>query len=134
MKKKIPRRSRRSPRTRPALSEPMIRKVLDAPEARLVIDRDSRIVLVNAAAEKLFGRVWSELARQPLDLLLPQLKSALQRRPHSPQVTAEIAALELRQAMGAEVRVQVLQHTMPGRSAGGHPDLRIFSVRPIAAA
>jgi len=55
------RSSRKTVPTRSALPEHVVRAVLENPEPRLVIDRNGRIVLVNAAAEQRLGAVMSEL-------------------------------------------------------------------------
>ena len=45
--------------------------VESAPNAMVMIDRDGRIILVNAQTEKLFGYSRDELANQPVELLVP---------------------------------------------------------------
>ena len=43
-----------------------------APDAILEVDRDGRILLLNAAAERLFGFAREELLGQPVELLVPE--------------------------------------------------------------
>ncbi|HUS25328.1 MAG TPA: PAS domain-containing protein [Candidatus Binatia bacterium] len=123
----------RSLRARSTLSEPLVRKVLDSVDARVLLDPHGRIVLLNAAAERLFGKVWSELAGKSLDRLIPRLKAALANAPLRPEDTAEIASVSLNTAAGDRCSVQILLHSTLPRSRGGSPDLRVLSVRPIAA-
>ena len=53
-------------------AEARFRALMDcAPDAMVVVDRDSRIVLVNARAETLFGYKRGELIGKPLEILLP---------------------------------------------------------------
>ena len=42
-----------------------------APDAMICADRDGRIALVNAQAERLFGYTRDELAGQPVEILVP---------------------------------------------------------------
>jgi PAS domain S-box-containing protein len=47
-----------------------------APDAMVCVDRDGRIVLVNAEAERLFGYRREELAGQPVEILVPEAARA----------------------------------------------------------
>lgn len=46
--------------------------VESAPNAMVMIDRDGRIILINAQTEKLFGYMRDELLGQPVELLVPK--------------------------------------------------------------
>ena len=55
-----------------AKAEGRFRELLEAaPDAILEVDKDGRIVLLNAVAEKIFGYTRAELLGQPLELLIP---------------------------------------------------------------
>jgi PAS domain S-box-containing protein len=55
------------------LSAELARNVLElAPDATVVVDRDGVIVFANAQVERTFGYAPSELAGQPVDVLLPE--------------------------------------------------------------
>ena len=47
-----------------------------APDAMVCADRDGRIVLVNAQAERLFGYQREELVGQPVEILVPDAMKA----------------------------------------------------------
>jgi PAS domain S-box-containing protein len=50
-----------------------LRALLDsAPDALVIVDRDGRIVLFNAQAERLFGYARADILWAPVDMLLPQ--------------------------------------------------------------
>jgi len=54
-------------------SESLVRALLDSSaQAILAVNIDGKIVMVNAATEKMFGYVQEELLYQPLDLLIPE--------------------------------------------------------------
>ncbi|MDI3339838.1 MAG: GAF domain-containing protein [Sphaerobacter sp.] len=51
-----------------------------APDAMVIVDRDGRIVLANAQAERLFGYTREELLGQPVECLIPERFGAVHRR------------------------------------------------------
>ncbi len=54
-----------------------------APNAMLMIDSERRIVLVNRAAEQLFGYARTELIERAIEMLIPQ------RLPRQPSATCQ---------------------------------------------
>lgn len=59
--------------TRTKLEEERFRVVVEAaPNAMIMVGEDGGIVLVNSQTEKLFGYSRQELARQPIEMLLPE--------------------------------------------------------------
>lgn len=50
-----------------------------APDAIVIVDRDSRIVLVNAQTESIFGFERAELVEQPIEILVPEWARAKHR-------------------------------------------------------
>ncbi|KAF0170124.1 MAG: two-component system sensor-response regulator hybrid protein [Limisphaerales bacterium] len=80
-----------------AASEERFRLVVEAsPSGLLMVDREGRIVLVNAQLERLFGYTRAELIGQPVDLLVPERS----RPGHAGQRAAFCAAPQAR-GMGA---------------------------------
>src|SRR5438445_381172 len=74
-------RKRRPLRPR-AAADRWFRDLLDsAPDAIVGVDREGRIVLVNAQTKKLFGYRRDELLNQPVELLLPE-RVRHAHRPH----------------------------------------------------
>ena len=67
-----------------------------APDARVCVDQDGRIVLVNAQAERLFGYPREELAGQPVEILVPDAIKAAH-----PDLRAGYAADPRPRQMGA---------------------------------
>ena len=54
-------------------AEERFRAVLEAaPDAMVIVDKQGRIVLVNAQTQKLFGYGREELLGKPVELLVPQ--------------------------------------------------------------
>src|SRR6266487_6469530 len=51
-----------------------------APDAMVCVERDGRIALVNAQAEKLFGYGRDELVGQPVEMLVPEAVSEFHPR------------------------------------------------------
>src|SRR5438876_580185 len=73
-------RKRRPLRPR-AAADRWFRDLLDsAPDAIVGVDREGRIVLVNAQTKKLFGYRRDELLNQPVELLLPERVRDAHRR------------------------------------------------------
>jgi PAS domain S-box-containing protein len=92
-----------------------VRRLLEAaPDAMVVVNREARIVLVNAQAEKLFGYGREELLGQALDLLVPERSpenhpEQRQDFPAYPQVREVRAGPELhgRRKDGSEFPVEI---------------------------
>ena len=92
-----------------------LRGLLDtAPDAMIVVDRQGRIVLVNAQAERMFGYDRADLLGQSMEILLPQSC----RTRHTTQVAdymaaprprpmGEAAALRGRRRDGTEFPIEV---------------------------
>jgi PAS domain S-box-containing protein len=101
--------------SRPALTDAIVRSVLDAaPDAVVVVDAAGRIELVNATTETLFGYTRAEVLGQPVEVLLPERV----RPAHVEHRTAYVAhprtrpmgaGLELfgRRKDGTEFRVEI---------------------------
>ncbi len=63
--------------TRQRQADARFRGLLEAaPDATVCVDESGRIVLVNAQAERLFGYPREELARQPVEILVPDASKA----------------------------------------------------------
>ncbi|HLW59647.1 MAG TPA: PAS domain S-box protein [bacterium] len=78
-------------------TEAKFRALLEsAPDAMLIVDRDGRIVLVNAQTEKLFGYPRDELLTKPIEILVPDRY----RHAHSGHRTGYFASPHTR-AMGS---------------------------------
>lgn len=74
------------------LAEDRFRSLLEgAPEANVIVDRSSNIVLLNARAEQLFGYARHELIGQPFEVLVAERY----RRPGSMQLTELAGPLEI---------------------------------------
>ena len=53
----------------------VLAELLDAaPDATLFVNRDGRIELANAQAERLFGYQRAELTGQPIEILIPEAR------------------------------------------------------------
>lgn len=107
----VGRSARQTTTLSPATSDALVEH---APDAVLLVDRDGRIVLVNAQLERLFGYARAELIGEPVELLLPERFRA-QHRSHrdgyaaDPQLRPMGAGLELagRRKDGTEVPVDI---------------------------
>lgn len=70
-----------------------------APDAMVIVDREGRIVLINAQAERLFGYAREELLGEPVDLLVPDRA----RGAHSGHRAEYYGKPVVRTVMGADV-------------------------------
>jgi PAS domain S-box-containing protein len=99
-----------------------LRALLDAaPDAMVIVDQDSRIVLVNAEAETMFGRARTELLGQQVDVLVPErfrTAHTVQRAAYSGSPAGRRAMSPGRQVVGlrsdgsefpAEIRLSPIQ-------------------------
>ena len=77
----------------------MFRDLLEAaPDAMVILDRQSRITLVNAQAERLFGWERRDLIGQPIEALIPE-----RLRARHPAMVAEFARAPQNRPMGANL-------------------------------
>jgi protein-histidine pros-kinase len=69
---------------RSRLTDDVVRNLLDTAPDAVIVSREGRIELVNAATERLFGYTPAQLLGQPVELLLPERYRAqhVARRAH----------------------------------------------------
>lgn len=107
------------------LDDEVVRALVEtAPDALVVTDEGGRVVLVNAAAEALFGYPRGELLGRPIEVLVPDAKQAEHARERSiyaeaprPRVMGEGRLLAAKRRGGAEIDVEV--RLRPLRCASG---------------
>ncbi|WP_348820047.1 EAL domain-containing protein [Fontimonas sp. SYSU GA230001] len=95
--------------------EDRFRRLLEsAPDAMVIVDREGRIVLVNAQTERLFGYARSELIGQPVEILVPERLAKVHRghRDHylqhpSQRPMGKLMDLSARRRDGSEFPVEI---------------------------
>jgi PAS domain S-box-containing protein len=113
-------------RTRRLANEAKFRRLLEAaPDGMLVVDREGKIILVNAELERLFGYKREELIGQAMEMLMPQRFK--DRHPghrksffcRSPRAAYGIRCGTIRVAQG-RYRVSHRHQSQPARDRRGH--------------